>query len=403
MVQSLASDPVVRRRGFVVIVNMNIPSKKYDRSSIRVLIPLIYNSLPLRCRAMHIINPSTISYYVILPVVKYFLGREMRLRFKAHYGGPETTARSLAEYRLFRDVLPTEVGGTAVIDREAWLQNRLMIEGELIRQCQQKYQLLVQQQQLQQQQMAQNIEQDLSDMGYNLAAFEPNPIGAIGSSTELDGTLGILMDSADFQGDDYVHSGQKRGSENFGYEFSDDVAQQVFTDGDHELKKRRSESEMMEAALAVDQEIQSSEFALANVDFGSFEATASTPSQPPFDPSDTNDKTKSRKKNANKAKAKKPVGIKGGRASDPRMVAAIEAKTRDNNLSLRDALEAGGFEFPHTEVRCPAAAVVDSDGVSLAQRKNQLSRRLRQIKEAQAEKGKAGGHVGRRSQSEEEA
>ena len=382
--QSLASDPVVRRRGFVVIVNMNIPSKKYDRSSMRLLIPMIYNSLPLRCRAMHIINPSTIAYYVILPVVKYFLGRENRLRFKAHYGGPETTARSLAEYRLFRDILPTVVGGTAVIDREAWLENRLMIEGELIRQCQQRYQLQLQQQ-LQQQQMAQNIEQNLSDMGYNLADFEPNPIGAIGSSTELDGTLGNLMDSAELQGVHYVHSGQKRGSENFGYDFSDEVAQQVFTDGDHELKKCRSESKMMEGALAVDQEIQSSEFALANEDFGSFEATPSTPSQPPFDSSDTNDKTKSRKKNANKSKAKNPVGIKGGRASDPRMVAAIEAKTRDNNLSLRDALEAGGFEFPHTEIRCPAAAVVDSDGVSLAQRKNQLSRRLRQIKEAQTE------------------
>ena len=204
--QSLASDPVVRRRGFVVIVNMNIPSKKYDRSSMRLLIPMIYNSLPLRCRAMHIINPSTISYYVILPVVKYFLGRENRLRFKAHYGGPETTARSLAEYRLFRDILPTVVGGTAVIDREAWLENRLMIEGELIRQCQQRYQMQLQQQ-LQQQQMAQNIEQNLSDMGYNLADFEPNPIGAIGSSTELDGTLGNLMDSSDLRGVNYVHSG----------------------------------------------------------------------------------------------------------------------------------------------------------------------------------------------------
>ena len=388
MFQSLASDPVVRRRGFVMIVNMNIPSKKYDRSSIRALLPLIYN-LPLRCRAMHIINPSTISYYVILPVVKYFLGREMRLRLKAHYGGPENTARSLAEYRLFRDVLPTEVGGTAVVDREAWLENRFMIEGELIRQCQQKYQLQVQQpqqqqqqQQKQQQQMAQNIEQNLSDMGYNLADFEPNPIGAIGSSTELDGTLGNRMDSADLQGVDYVHSGQKRGNT-----FSDEGAQHVFTDGDHELKKRRSERQMMEAAKAVDQEIQSSGFALANEDVGSFEATASTPSQFPSVSSDTNDKTKSRKKNANKAKAKNPVGIKGGRASDPRMVAAIEAKTRDKNISLRDALEAGGFEFPHTEVRCPAAAVVDSDGVSLAQRKNQLSRRLRQIKEAQTEEG----------------
>ena len=400
--QGLASDPDVRRRGFVTIVNLNIPSKKYDRSALRALLPMIYNNLPLRCRGIHLINPSTISYYVILPVIKYFLGREMRLRLKAHYGGPETTARSLAEYRLFSDVLPTEVGGTAVIDREAWLENRLMIEGELIRQCQQRYQLQVQQQLQQQQQMAQNIEQDLSGMGYNLADFEPSPIGAIGSSTELDTSLSNFMDGADLQGVEYVHSGQKRGSD-FGYDFSDEVAEQEFADGSHELKKPRSESELMEAALAVEQEIQSSEFALANEDFGLFEAPVLTSSQSPFDSSDTNDKTtsssKSRKKNPNKAKAKRPGNTKGGRLSDPRMVAAIEAKTRDKNLSLREALEAGGFEFPDTEVRCPAANVVDADGVSLAQRKNQLSRRLRQIKEAQTKKGKDG----QSSQSEEEA
>ena len=321
---------------------------------------------------------------------------------KAHYGGPETTAQSLAEYRLFSHVLPTEVGGTAVIDREAWLENRLMIEGELIRQCQQRYQMQVQQQLQQQQQMAQNIEQDLSGMGYNLADFEPSPIGAIGSSTELDTSLSNFMDGADLQGVEYVHSGQKRGSD-FGYDFSDEVAEQEFADGDHELKKQRSESELMEAALAVEQEIQSSEFALANEDFGLFEATASTSSQSPFDSSDTNDKTKSRKKSTNKAKAKRPGKPKGGRLSDPRMVAAIEAKKRDKNLSLREALEAGGFEFPDTEVRCPAANVVDADGVSLAQRKNQLSRRLRQIKEAETKKGKAGGHDGPSSQSEEGA
>lgn len=329
----------------------------------------------------------------------------MRLRLKAHYGGPDATARSLAEYRLFSDVLPTEVGGTAVIDREAWLENRLMIEGQLI---QQRYQLQVQQQ-LQQPQMAQNFEQNLGGMGYNLADFEPNPIGAIGSSTEIDGSLRNLMDGSDLQGADYVHSGRKRGSD-FRYDFSDEVAQKEFEDGDHELKKARSESEMMEAALAVEQEIQSNDFSLANEDFGPFEATASTSSQPPSDSSDINEKIKSRKKKTNKAQAKKRGNPKGGRTSDPRMIAAIEAKTRDKNLSLRDALEAGGFEFPHTEVRCPAATVLDSDGVSLAQRKNQLSRRMRQIKEAQTKKGKAGGVAegdgwedGQSSQSEEEA
>jgi len=91
------------------------------------------------------------------------------------------------------------------------------------------------------------------------------------------------------------------------------------------------------------------------------------------------------------------------------MIAAIEAKSRDNSLSLREALEIGGFQFPETQGRCAAATVLDSDGVSLAQRKNQLSRRLRQIKSEEAEKGEGdgvaeinAGQDGKGSNSEEE-
>ena len=72
----------------------------------------------------------------------------------------------------------------------------------------------------------------------------------------------------------------------------------------------------------------------------------------------------------------------------PRLVAAIEAKAQNPNVSLREALGIGGFQFPTTEGRVPAASVFDSDNVSLAQRKNQLSRRLRQLREKeQEEKG----------------
>ena len=64
---------------------------------------------------------------------------------------------------------------------------------------------------------------------------------------------------------------------------------------------------------------------------------------------------------------------KTGRKGDPRMHRAVAARLADPNLTLFEALKAGGFEYPddNDPVR------VDSEGITLAQRKNQLSRRIR--------------------------
>lgn len=67
--------------------------------------------------------------------------------------------------------------------------------------------------------------------------------------------------------------------------------------------------------------------------------------------------------------------FKLGRKGDPRMHRAVAARLRDPNISLLDALREGGFDFPADsghEMQCH-----DADGVTLGQRKNQLSRRLR--------------------------
>jgi len=63
---------------------------------------------------------------------------------------------------------------------------------------------------------------------------------------------------------------------------------------------------------------------------------------------------------------------------------AAEAKWRDPSLSAEEALRIGGYVFPPSlagaDGKKGAAArkeVVDSDNVSIAQRKNNLLRRLR--------------------------
>ena len=70
-----------------------------------------------------------------------------------------------------------------------------------------------------------------------------------------------------------------------------------------------------------------------------------------------------------------------GRKGDERMNKAVAAKRRDPNMSLLDAVLAGGFVFPNMNAPgVKLAEAKDLDGVSVHQRKNQLMRRLRNEK-----------------------
>ena len=95
-------------------------------------------------------------------------------------------------------------------------------------------------------------------------------------------------------------------------------------------------------------------------------------------------KTESGPTNANETpsiKSNEKAKIVKGRKGDPRMHRAVGARIADPTISLFDALRAGGFNYP-LDAKTKSSGmynVVDDDGVQLGQRKNQLSRRLRQL------------------------
>ena len=64
---------------------------------------------------------------------------------------------------------------------------------------------------------------------------------------------------------------------------------------------------------------------------------------------------------------------KTGRKGDPRMHRAVAARMENPELSLFEALRIGGFDYAADE----DASIMDAEKVTLGQRKNQLSRRLR--------------------------
>ena len=73
-------------------------------------------------------------------------------------------------------------------------------------------------------------------------------------------------------------------------------------------------------------------------------------------------------------------GSKFGRRGDERMTLALQAKIRNPKMTAYDALKIGGFEYPRQERGMKATEIYDCDNISLQQRKNQLSRRIRQVK-----------------------
>lgn len=88
-----------------------------------------------------------------------------------------------------------------------------------------------------------------------------------------------------------------------------------------------------------------------------------------------------KKPTAKVSPAKKPIVVKSGRKSDPRMDGAVQAKLNDPSISLLDALKIGGFQFPGLgDSSTPLYTVVDADNVKITQRKNQLLRRIRMAK-----------------------
>jgi len=90
--------------------------------------------------------------------------------------------------------------------------------------------------------------------------------------------------------------------------------------------------------------------------------------------------SKKKKKKKKEGKTGRRRGPPRGKYVDPRMTMAVKAKMANPNLPLQDALEAGGFIF----VKDPNSnGMIDLDGTSLVQRKNNLCRRVRLEKEEQ--------------------
>ena len=126
--ETIIEDADLRRRGVVSLTDMrNMQKDQFNRKAIR-LARSTESAMPFRYRAAHVCHPSTFSNYVLHPIIKYFISKDMRLRTKMHYGSEAQVLSELETYCLPRDRVPTELGGDVVLDMNQWVMERMALE-----------------------------------------------------------------------------------------------------------------------------------------------------------------------------------------------------------------------------------------------------------------------------------
>ena len=119
----------LRSRGYVYLFDAsNGAGKHYKRESTQYMCRALDDIFPIRRCSVHICNASPLVKYVVFPVVQRFTPKNTRLRNRLHRSSGDDLLRSLAEFNLPRDRLPSDLGGGVVMDINQFLIDRFPFE-----------------------------------------------------------------------------------------------------------------------------------------------------------------------------------------------------------------------------------------------------------------------------------
>ena len=131
ILEAALEDPEVRKRGVVVVVNGKGVEKRHYNLYLMRLLTSVCNCVPFHLRALHLCHPSAVGYYVLFPVLKSFVGKHIRRRFKIHRGSDEQIIMILDGFRLPKRCVPADLGGDLRVDTDAFIAERRMKEREI--------------------------------------------------------------------------------------------------------------------------------------------------------------------------------------------------------------------------------------------------------------------------------
>jgi len=119
----------LRSRGVVFIADTSGVSRKcFKRQSAKYFARAVNGAFPIRVCSMHNCNANPLITYLIFPVFQRLMPKNIRLRIRLHRSTGEDLLRSLADFNLPRDRLPSDLGGKVVLDINQFLIDRFQLE-----------------------------------------------------------------------------------------------------------------------------------------------------------------------------------------------------------------------------------------------------------------------------------
>jgi hypothetical protein len=102
-----------------------VTMSQVDRGLIKILLPSIQGTIPIRLSAFHSCQPPPFLK-LVLPFIKLFMSERTKQRVLFHMGTTEKVRAKLESYGLTRDNIPQSLGGNVVVDTKSWIDQRRM-------------------------------------------------------------------------------------------------------------------------------------------------------------------------------------------------------------------------------------------------------------------------------------
>mmetsp|Transcript_5545 Transcript_5545/g.9926 ORF Transcript_5545/g.9926 Transcript_5545/m.9926 type:complete len:425 (+) Transcript_5545:476-1750(+) len=357
-------NPVVQKRGCVVLANARGGRLEgLDRrwaSQAASFLDLDHAS-PIRIKMVHVCHVNAV-FPLVAQAVKAILSQMPGKSFLLHNGSDERVLESLCEYGLPKHCVPTYLGGTFHVSTDAFVRDRLTIEGVTL--------------------------ESNANIAKSLSSNHDDDGGSNAKTREE--VLGDLIYNSS-------HIAKTREDAK-----SRKLTPLTVTSQGH-LPLTNTEnnvtSQVQEAISADERDFIGVEYASSKSSLPNNDDTTAPPipeknlkhhspqKKSQLKRKNNNDPpdNESKKSRATTTKAEKgqvtPTLTKHGRSGDPRMNRAVQAKVDNPDLSLVAALMEGGFVFNNLEAPgVKISTVTDAENVTIYQRRNQLLRRLRRIK-----------------------
>ena len=122
------NDVEAQKRGMVGVGFFRINSpKQFDRINLKWYIALLQEALPIKLVCWHICHTPEF-FKVVFPMMKFMMGKELRLHSKIHHGAEGSVLADLARYGVQRHNILKCMGGTFDLNINDWINERRRIE-----------------------------------------------------------------------------------------------------------------------------------------------------------------------------------------------------------------------------------------------------------------------------------